>query len=432
MQPKLLLDYELAVQQSGYVVRALLELEGRAPESAARVPLNLALVLDRSGSMSGEKLVRAREAAAFLVRRLRLEDTISVVAYDDEVVTIAERAKGADHPDLPRRIEDIEPGGTTNLSGGWLRGRELVGEEKRHAAEREAMHRVLLLTDGLANVGITDPARLVGLCRAAKQAGISTSTIGFGEDYDEVLLREMADAGGGSAYYIERPDQAPGVLEEEIEGLLSLAAQNVRVEIEPSDAVQLVAVHHQYPLTETAKGARVELGDLYAREPKALLVEFFVPGIDAGREVAVGTIAVTAHVMTEGGGVEREEIALPLSVPLFGEARAEPEVRREMLLLDAARAREAALRRRDDGDFRAAGTVLREVAARLREAPPAFGADLAEQAADLTEMAGKMEAMDFDAADAKYVAQRAYNVYRKRELYEQKLSRGAGRGRQGE
>ena len=110
MQPTVLLDHEFVVAQSGYVVRALIKLEGRAAEAATgRVPMNLCLVLDRSGSMAGEKLAAAREAAALLVRRVRPEDVVSVVAYDDAVDTVALPATGDAQHDPVWRIEDIIP-----------------------------------------------------------------------------------------------------------------------------------------------------------------------------------------------------------------------------------------------------------------------------------------------------------------------------------
>ena len=204
-------------------MRALLKLEGKAPTSDNRIPLNLSVVLDRSGSMAGEKLAAARDAAAMLIQRLHPDDVVSVVAYDDDVTTIAEPATGKTQASLPKLVKNIEPGGSTNLSGGWLRARELVARGKRDGG----VNRIMLLTDGLANCGITDSAQLLGLCRTACGAGITTTTIGFGADYDEKLLRGMADAGGASTWYIERPDQAPDVFAEELEGLLTLCAQSV-------------------------------------------------------------------------------------------------------------------------------------------------------------------------------------------------------------
>ena len=225
MQHKVLVDYELAVAQQGFVVRAMLTLEGKAPTRDNRIPLNLSVVLDRSGSMAGEKLAAARDAAAMLIRRLHPDDIVSVVAYDEQVLTVAEPATGADQQNLPNVVRAIEAGGSTNMSGGWFRGHELVARHKREGG----VNRVVLMTDGLANVGIKDPAQLLGLCRTACGVGITTTTIGFGADYDEKLLRGMADAGGANTWYIERTDQAADVFAEELEGLLSLSAQNVSV-----------------------------------------------------------------------------------------------------------------------------------------------------------------------------------------------------------
>jgi len=426
MQHTVLVDYELVVAQQGFIVRALLKLEGKAPTPDHRVPLNLSIVLDRSGSMAGDKLAAARDAAAMLVQRLHPDDTVSVVAYDDEVMTVAEPATGASQASLPAQVRAIQAGGSTNLSGGWLRGRELVARAKREGG----VNRVMLLTDGLANAGITEPDKLLGLCRTACGTGITTTTIGFGADYDEKLLRGMADAGGASTWYIERPDQAGDVFAEELAGLLTLCAQTVSVEIRPSGAVTLTAVRHQYPTTTLGTGgARLEIGDIYAREPKSVLAEFFVPALldangDAG-DVRVAEIAVMAHVLTEEGGVERQEIVFPVVSHLTAAGHAEPDVRREMLLLDAARAREDALRMRDEGNLGGAAAMLRAVAYDLRMAPGdgENASSLSEQALDLQDMAARFAADEISAADAKYMAQRAYNAHRGKMAYEDKLSR---------
>lgn len=420
MKHKLLLDYELVTTQHGYVVRALITLEGQEPATTgARTPLNLSLVLDRSGSMHGEKLAAARDAAAFLVRRLAPEDRVTVVAYDGDVHTVAD--EHTPRAAVAHLIQQIEPGGSTNLSGGWLRGRELVAAQAR--GDRRAMNRVLLLTDGQANMGITDPQQLTGLCASAARTGVTTTTVGFGADYDEALLRAMADAGSGNTYYIERPDQAPGVFEEEIEGLLSLAAQNVAVEVRPSEAVQLTTVWHDYPSTPIPHGRRIEIGDIYAREPKSLLVEFFVPAADDTADVDIASVRVTADVLTADGGVTHQTVTLPVRSPLSAAGHGDPTVQEELLLVKTARAREESLRRRENGDSGGASSVLREMASELRACAPAESALLGEQVSDLEAMAERLEEASFDAADAKYVAQRAYNAHRAKRQYEDKLRR---------
>lgn len=403
METSLALDHEKTPDGKAHVVRALLKITGKAPEKVEHVPLNLSIVLDRSGSMDGEPLEQAKEAAVLLVRRLWPEDVVSVVAYDDEVETVAEPATGKAQADLVERIRSIETQGCTNLSGGWLRGRELVAGGKREGAA----NRVLLLTDGLANVGITEPDQLVGLCRAALDQGITTTTIGFGQGYDEVLLRRMAEAGGGSTYYIEDPDQAPAIFAEEIEGLLSLTAQNLTVDLRPASAARLIVIHHRYPSHPTEDGVRIELGDLYARTPRMLLAEFLVPVRDPDAEVAIADLTVTAHVLTDGGGVERQEIRLPIKASFSGGPKVDPEVRRELLLQEAARARDEARKAQEEGDYDGASRRLGEVSAKLSAFGPA-DTQLQEEAEDLKQMAERFRTHQVTEADAKYLYQRSY------------------------
>jgi Ca-activated chloride channel family protein len=404
MKTQILLDHE-PVADGGYLVRALLRITGEAPDDADRPGLNLSVVLDRSGSMAGPKLARAKEAASLLVRRLADEDVVSIVAYDDEVRTMAARAPGSRRQELLDRIAAVRRGGTTNLSGGWLRGRELVAED----LEEGGVNRVLLLTDGLANVGITDPGQLRDLVASGASKGVTTTTIGFGTGYDEHLLRAMAEAGGGSTYYIETPDQAPAVFESEIEGLMALAAQNIAVTVAPSSAVDHATVLHQYPRQQTDDGSlRLELGDLYALEPKSLLCEFLLSSDDDAAEVDVATLTVEGHVLLPNGGVEKRTTTLPIRVSRAAGAVVEPEVRREALLLEAAQAREEALQDRRSGAFEDGARKLRSVAEKL--SPMAAGdPELTDEVDDLRDMAERFDAAEVRESDAKYMHQRAYS-----------------------
>lgn len=425
MKPSVLLDYEFSVSSNAYLVRALLKLEGRAPDNTDRLPLNLSIVLDRSGSMQGVALHAARQAAALLVKRLDPKDTVSVVAFDDEVLTVAEPASGPEQAQLSKLIESIEAGGSTNLSGGWLQGREYVSQ----SLQQKGTNRVLLLTDGQANVGITAPDALAGFCRNALERGISTTTIGFGVSYDEHLLQGMADAGGGNMYYIETPDQAPGVFAEEIEGLLSMAAQNITVEVAPGAAVELAAVHHTYPAKETPSGLGLQVGDLYAREPKMVLMEFLVPDPKASGEAAIAECTVIANVLTSDGGVERQELSFPISHLLSREGRQDPEIRREMLLLGAARAREEALKAQFRGDYNSARRYLRDACSSFEASGAPLDDLMMDEIQDLKAMESKMNPQMFNAADAKYLNQRAYDSRRNSRSAWQRISRTSPRGR---
>ena len=417
MDTEILLDHE-PVADGGYLVRALLRVTGQAPEAEDRPPLNLSVVLDRSGSMrSMGKLDRAKEAASLLVRRLGDGDVASVVAYDDDVRTVAGRTAGAQRQELLSRIDMIQTGGMTNLSGGWLRGRELVAEELADGG----VNRVLLLTDGLANVGITEPGQLRDLIGSAAAKGVSTTTIGFGADYDEQLLRSLAEAGGGSTYYIEEPDQAPAVFEAEIEGLMALAAQNVTVTVAPAAAVEHATVLHQYPRQQTDDGSlRLELGDLYALEPKSLLCEFLLTSDVDAAEVDVATLTIEGYVLLPNGGVEKKTVKLPIQVKRSGAAVVNPEVRRELLLLEAAKAREEALEDRARGAFEDGARKLRQVAEKM--APHADSDDeVRDEVEDLRDLAEKFDEQQVSMRDAKWMYQRAYGSAQSKRAMSERL-----------
>ena len=420
MKTTVLLDHE-PVADGGWMVHALLRLEGEAPADRDRVPLNLSLVLDRSGSMQGDKIRAARQAAAMLTRRLSPEDTVSVVAFDSAVQVVAHPATGEAQEQLPHLIESIECGGSTNLSGGWLRGRDLVADHLRDGG----VNRVILLTDGQANAGLTDPGQLMGLCRQGGRAGVSTTTIGFGEDYDEDLLKGMADAGCGGTYYIEKVEQAAGVFEEELEGLLSIAAQNVRVTVQPGADADSVKVLHEYPSHAKDDVLTLEVGDLYAREPRRILMAFLVPpdrGVD-GRDAQVAHLTVTAHVITEKGGVELQEITIPVTLSPEDGGKAEPEVRKEILLVEAARLRREALEARDRGDWDGAAGSLRSyrgLVARQAVQDPRVD----EELRDMEEMAMSFDQQVLSQADVKYMKQRMYSAHRSRDSQKDRYRRG--------
>lgn len=418
MKTSILLDHE-PVADGGFLVRALLRLEGDAPPASERVPLNLSLVLDRSGSMTGEPIEAAREAASTLVRRMRLEDTVSVVAYDDDVVVVAEPATGEAQEDLPDRIGRIQPRGYTNLSGGWLRGTELVAANQRE----EGVNRVILLTDGLANQGITNPTKLVRLARQARRRGISTTTIGFGPQFDEDLLRDMADAGQGGAYYIERSDQATDIFNEELQGLLSLAAQNIRIQLEPGVDAYSAQVMHDYPSHADGDRLTLEVGDLYSREPRRVLMEFLI-GPDAGRsgDAEVATLSVTAQVLTAEGAVELETTRLPITLSPEQGGHVEPEVRREALLLAAAKARDEALEAESEGDYERGKDVLRRAMTRLND-EGGEDALLGEEHDDLARMRDRFDAGHLSMSDVKYMKARSYMSMRSRNALREKSRR---------
>ena len=419
--------------QPGIVVRVLLTICGPAPTHRRRPPIGLAFVLDRSGSMDGDRIVSARVAAARAVERLHPDDVVSVVAFDDAVETVAQPDRRARHLHLAAALLSIDARGSTNLSGGWLRGREHMQHAQGLIGELPgSSRRVVLLTDGRANMGITDRATLVELARSARRMGISTTTIGIGDGYDDALLRAMADAGGGNAWYIEHPDQSKDVMAEELGNLLAVSAQGLTARLDLDPAVSVVVMHSDWPVTTPAPGEfQYDLGDLYAAEPKPLLFELFVPHERLAwlrnDRTPIATLTLSADVLTPQGGVEHRTSHLPIASSLEGQQNLEPAVEYAVLLARTARAREEAARRQRAGESEAAEQLMQAAQQDTLDSPilhdERFAARLQESARDLSDLATKYRQRTFSELDAKYQMQRGYNTRRGKQHYDDALRR---------
>jgi Ca-activated chloride channel family protein len=256
-----------------------------ALETHVRPSVNIAFVLDRSGSMGGEdKFGLAARAVREGIEQLAPTDRFAVVVYDGEVDVIApaRAADAAAKREAIRSLQEVGPRGSTDLGGGWMRGAEQVAE----ALATNGVNRVLLLTDGLANHGITDPSELCRHAAELRARGVSTSTFGVGTDFDERLLGGMADAGGGAFRYIERPDQIRPYLAAEVGELLEVTARAAELRIAGPEGLR-VSCLAPFPLDRTATGGVLHLGDLVADQALQVVVAVGFPLGEVGREVGV-------------------------------------------------------------------------------------------------------------------------------------------------
>ena len=213
-----------------------------APSAVAgqpRAPLRIAFVIDRSGSMAGSKLTLASRAVSHAIGLLGARDRFAIVVYDDRVdVLVAETAATVEAVAEARAALDrVRPGGTTNLSEGWLVGCDQVARESP-----ESLSRALLLSDGLANVGLTDADELAHHAEQLRARGIVTTTFGLGADFDEALLQSVATSGGGNFYFIEAAPQIRDFFASELGEALEIVAPCTRLELDVAPEVEVLAL----------------------------------------------------------------------------------------------------------------------------------------------------------------------------------------------
>lgn len=243
-----------------------------------RMPLNISVVLDRSGSMDGDKLKYAKEALKYVVNNLDKNDVISIVLYDTEVDVFLSPQRLEDKEGLLKRIDRIATAGSTNLEGGIRKGYELVKSAKKLIGS-EMVNRVMLLSDGQPNVGLSDEA---GLCAITKsnfeENHISISTFGVGNDYNENLMAKMALQGGGLYYFIYSPEKLPSIFDEELKGMSKVIAKNTILKIKfPSE---YLTYDRTFNFSSNLKGDVLEISfnDLFAEEQKSILICFKTKG----------------------------------------------------------------------------------------------------------------------------------------------------------
>ena len=267
-----------------YVVLRFEGLEGDQGAHAPRPPLNLALVLDRSGSMSDAgKIEYLKQAAKLAVDRLGENDTLSIVEYDDQITLLQPARRVGNTNEIKTLIDALEPRGSTNLAGGMMRGVEEARSAMQRIADRPGtITRVILMSDGLANTGVTDHAEIARLVRGAKGDGVRISALGLGRDYDEDLMQAIAENGGGRYYYVEHPSQIARMFQEELSTMIETCARDIDLSFQGSSAVKRVEIVG-YEDAGGSRDAHRTLEDVYAGEKRSVLLRLEVAAPRSGR-----------------------------------------------------------------------------------------------------------------------------------------------------
>lgn len=336
---------------------------GAAPshDDVPRPALNIALVLDRSGSMTGRKIAFAREAAIFAVQQLASDDRVGVVAYDEiiEIVAPSQPATPSARQSAKAALGGIRERGSTNLHGGWVAGLQQIASQQGAAAS-SALHRCFLLTDGLANVGETRPAALAAIAAEWRARGVTTTTFGVGADFDETLLAALAEAGGGHFHFIAEPADIPNFFKGELGELQTVMARDIALELRAIVERPAGTEHatftllNKLPLTVSDDGtARATLGDLYAEGELQIVAQVACPHGARGE-----TMTLHARITyNDAQGRPAPAIDLPALTVTYDldaavdAAPVDETLTKAVLLMRAAHAREEAALLDDQGNY---------------------------------------------------------------------------------
>lgn len=341
----------LAISQAGGHMDVLVRvnappLVGRGSD---RKPVALSLVIDRSGSMAGPKLQAACAAVQQLMRRLNPLDRVSVISFDDEVRTVVPLS--APSEETIARVGRIRSGGQTALFDGWR-----AGMESLLRAEDLPNHqkRVVLLTDGQANVGLRLGSEVSPRVGQAHEQAVSTTCIGLGADYEERLLTAMAEAGGGNLVHLTAPQQLEAIFQAELEGLNLTLGHDLRLRLGLAEGVTLQQLYN--PIDPTAHGW-ISLGSLQSSSAPTIALQLLIAGDSSAAAGDVRELLqVEATWNNPEGDPERLEALLRLPVvdpDTWSQLAIDPEVQREVLLQHAARQRKQAMESIDQGDLSA-------------------------------------------------------------------------------
>ncbi|MCB1229657.1 MAG: VWA domain-containing protein [Verrucomicrobiae bacterium] len=355
-----------------------IDVEGCHPAPRAeRNPLNLSIVLDRSGSMRGAKLEQARQAAEMLVERLGPDDIFSLVIYDTEVeVLVPPQRVGRNTDHIRREIRRIEAGGSTALYAGVETG----GRQLAEFFDDERINRVILLSDGIANVGPSSNREIAQLGQSLARQGRSVTTVGLGDDYNEDLMTALAEASDANYYYVADVEALPGVFENELGELQSVIARRLELEITFPDGVEPLEILGRPETIEHRRG-KIRFGTLAAEQSREIYVACRVDPGFAKDDAKPVVQARLAYADAENREMKTEREASVKSVDDAGLAAksqvADITARAEIYRNAAATERTLALA--DAGNGVEAKSAITQQIGRLRSAQTAAPAQAAAE-----------------------------------------------------
>jgi Mg-chelatase subunit ChlD len=350
-------------------------------EPSERTPIDVVCVIDVSGSMGGSKLENAKKTLDFVIKQLRPSDRMALVTYDSNVKTVfgLTAMDAANKEQCTQACSKLRAGSMTNLSGGMLQGFKVLTQ----AESRNAVSSVLLMTDGLANEGITSVEGMVKALQAVKTDLPNTTlyTFGYGADHNATLLKGLSEAGGGMYYFIESIDTIPQYFADCLGGLLSTVAQNIEFELATVPGVTFAKIHTVRPfeLTQNNTRCKIQLGDLQSEEERDILFELSLPATNeacASDSVISGRASYMNVVEAK---METCECAGLLARPVtVGPQTKSEKVEQQKNRLEAQAALAQAKKQAEEGRFQEAHLVLDQAMIKFKAANDSFSSELAD------------------------------------------------------
>jgi Ca-activated chloride channel family protein len=374
---------------------------GPAPEKKLRQPLNLAVVLDRSGSMSGAKIEKAKQAAAAVLDQMGSNDVYSLVAYDSQVQVLVPAQTIEDKEMLKARIFRIQPGGSTALYGGVERG----AEQLLKFLSSKRINRVILLSDGLANVGPSSTEELQSLGRRLSQKGVAVTTVGVGDDYNEDLMAGLAESSDANYYYVKDAETLPDIFRKELGFLLAVTAQEVEVEINVAVGVEPLGFIGRSEHFEKRK-AVVRFGPFSAEQNRYLFLRARLEDGKGKPNRDIAAVTVRYRDSSDQVQIIRHSAVVSLTKD---EKAAQLSINRtiqaQRILMANAVAKDQAMATADAGGYEEAGNKFRDQADSLSraatEAPAAYQQPLQAEAERLRKRADEVAAGSWSKSSRK-------------------------------
>lgn len=264
-----LLSNRYALVEGSSKLRLLVEVGLSDPEKVVDPALNLTLVVDRSTSMTGDALDNVKKAASHLIDSLKETDYVSVVGFSDQVSVVAPSQPVSDRASIKQSIDQLFASGATNIYEAVDIGRR---EAMRHFSA-DKVNRIVLLSDGEATAGVLEDDRILALADSSRTDGLSLSTLGVGEEYDEVLLGQLARRGGGNHYFIRTPEAIPQIFTAELSKMKSVVAKNLKIRVKPADGTQVRMLNQRYRCETINEEFFVHLDEHEAGRPQVTILE---------------------------------------------------------------------------------------------------------------------------------------------------------------